>query len=260
MWKWEVADPRGSIVVVHGAGEHHGRYQWLAKKWNDIGLNVIMGDLPGQGRTRGKRGHIQSFRQYIDTVLEWLEAAKIDNLPVFLFGHSMGGLVSIRTLVETKGLSVHGVILSSPCLALYQPPSKGKELATKVLHRVTPTFSQNAGIRTDLATRNEEVREEYLKDELRVTKVSARWYQELTKAMRVSHRYPEKFPDVPLLVLQAGEDYLVDKFAVRDWFNSLSLREKGYKEWDGLYHEIFNEPEREAVFRYASMFVEQHLS
>ncbi|ARK31789.1 alpha/beta hydrolase [Halalkalibacter krulwichiae] len=255
MWKWEVADPRGIVVVVHGAGEHHGRYKWLAERWNEHGFDVVMGDLPGQGKTRGKRGHIQSFNQYLDTVCDWVEEARQKGLPIILVGHSMGGLVVIRTLMERNAALIMAVILSSPCLGLSQPPAKSKDLAAKMIHRIVPTMSQNSGIRSELVTRNEEIRELYLKDELRVTKVSARWYQELTKAMRLAMRYPEKFPNIPLLVLQAGEDHLVDKFEVRTWFDHVSTTEKFYKEWDGLYHEVFNEPEREDVFRYAVGFV-----
>lgn len=100
MWKWEVSEPRGVVVMVHGAGEHHGRYEWLAKKWNEHGFDVIMGDLPGQGKTRGRRGHIQSFQQYLDAVEEWLDATREKRLPILLLGHSMGGLISIRTVME----------------------------------------------------------------------------------------------------------------------------------------------------------------
>ncbi|MDV2886020.1 alpha/beta hydrolase [Alkalihalophilus pseudofirmus] len=255
MWKSEISEPRGVIVMVHGAGEHHGRYMWLAKKWNDHGFDVVMGDLPGQGKTRGTRGHVQSFNQYLDAVDEWMLEAKKKDLPIILFGHSMGGLVCVRSLMERNHTHITGVILSSPCLGLSSPPPKTKALATKLLHRVAPTFSAKSGLRTEHCTRNEEVREAYLKDELRVTRVTARWYQELTKAMHLANRYPEKMPNLPILVMQSGEDYIVDQIAVRDWFDHLLLTEKSYKEWEGLYHEIFNEPEREEVFRYAIGFV-----
>ncbi|WP_100373834.1 alpha/beta hydrolase [Bacillus sp. FJAT-45037] len=255
MWKWEISEPRGVVVIVHGAGEHHGRYKWLAKKWNEHGFDVIMGDLPGQGKTRGKRGHIQSFTQYLDSIEEWLEEARLKNMPIVLLGHSMGGLAVIRTLMERNPVQIVAAILSSPCVGLASPPPKTKALATKMIHRIAPTFSAKSGIRSEQCTRNEEIREEYIKDELRVTRVSARWYQELTKAMHIAKRYPEKMPNIPVLVMQSGEDYLVDQVAVRDWFDSLLLSEKYFKEWEGLYHEIFNEPEREEVFRYAIGFV-----
>lgn len=258
MRKWEVAEARGVVVMVHGAGEHHGRYEWLAKKWNEHGFEVIMGDLPGQGKSRGRRGHIQSFHYYLDVVEEWLDEARLRKLPIILFGHSMGGLIAIRTLMERDSSMIQCAVLSSPCLGLSQPPPKSKEFATKLVHRITPTLSAKSGIRTEHVTRNEEIREAYLKDELRVKKVSVRWYQELTKAMRLAHRYPEKFPNIPLLVLQAGEDLVVNKFDVLDWFDQLQLTEKYYKEWEGLYHELFNEPEREDVFRRTIGFINFH--
>ncbi|WP_078555568.1 alpha/beta hydrolase [Bacillus alkalicellulosilyticus] len=258
MLKWEVQQPRGVIVIVHGAGEHQGRYRWVAERWNAAGFHVITGDLPGQGKTRGKRGHIKSFTQYIDTIVSWYTEASKYELPVFLLGHSMGGLASIRTMMK-KQLPFHGVILSSPCLKLKKPPTPVKRWAAKTLHYVLPELQAKSGIQTHNVTRNEQIREEYLKDELRVTKVSLRWYQELTKAMQLSHQEVGKFPEVPILVMQAGDDYIVDKEATRQWFNALQLEDKSYKEWKGLYHEIFNEPERERVFEYAKSFVELHL-
>lgn len=167
----------------------------------------------------------------------------------------MGGLIVIRTLMERKIGLIKGAILSSPCLGLTEPPPKVKEISSKLLHRVMPTFSADSGLKTEHLTRNEEIREAYSKDELRVTKVTVRWYQELQKAIKIAHRYPEKFPDIPLMVMQSGADFVVDKEEVRAWFDLLPVQEKYYKEWEGLYHELFNEPERNSVFRHAIGFV-----
>ncbi|WP_059103744.1 alpha/beta hydrolase [Shouchella shacheensis] len=253
----DVEEPRGIVVIVHGAGEHSGRYDWLAGKWNDHGFDCLLDDLPGQGKSRGRRGHIDAFGQYIDAVDGWLKFAREKQLPIILFGHSMGGLISIRTLMERDNSFVQALVLSSPCLDLTHDVSVAKKAAAKVLQHVMPTFSVNSGIKSELATRDELVREAYVKDHLRVTKVSARWYQELEKAMRLTRRYPEKFPNIPVLTLQAGEDYLVDKEATRAWFNHLLITHKMYKEWGGMYHELFNEPEKEDVFRHTIGFINQ---
>jgi lysophospholipase len=85
--------------------------------------------------------------------------------------------------------------------------------------------------------------------------VSVRWYRELVKAIQIAHEKIADLPDLPLLVMQAGDDKIVDKTAVKAWFDQLSLSEKVYKEWPKLYHEIFNEPEREQVFLYAQTFL-----
>lgn len=258
MKKWNSEHAIGVVIIIHGAGEHHGRYRWVIDKFNKERLHVVAGDLPGQGQTRGKRGHIDSFDQYIDTIYNWYKEAAEYDLPVFLYGHSMGGLIAIRSMME-KHMPMKGVILSSPCLGLYEYPGKMKEWATKLLHRVTPTWGGESGIRTEYVTRSPEIREAYRNDELRVTKVSYRWYQELIKAMRISLMEAERFPDVPLFTMVSGDDYVVDKYAAHRWFNQLTTSDRSLKEWKGLYHELLNEPERDLVFRYVMRFIHTRL-
>src|SRR5690625_4042120 len=127
MGKWEAEDPRGVVFIIHGAGEHHARYKWLAQNWNEHGIDVMMSDLPGQGKTRGIKGHIRTFNQYLDTVDEWLQKARKKALPIILLGHSMGGLIAIRLVME-RSIPLKGVILSSPCVGLSEPPTRLKEL------------------------------------------------------------------------------------------------------------------------------------
>ena len=160
MWKWEAeGTAKAVIVMVHGSMEHHGRYKWLAQMWKSSGYHVVMGDLPGQGTTtRAFRGHIDSFDEYLDAVKIWLEAAYEYSLPVFLLGHSMGGLISIRLLQEEEW-DIAGVILSSPCLGLKRQPSKMLNLLSYGLNVVYPKFKVDSGLSSDLITRNKEVRE-----------------------------------------------------------------------------------------------------
>lgn len=252
--KWEVARPVGVVIIVHGKGEHIGRYEWLIQKWNEKNYHVIGGDLCGFGRHPGKKGHIRSFQQYVDQVVSWYEAAKQYKLPVFLLGHSFGGLVVIVTMLE-KHLNVHGVILSSPCLKLKNLPPLPKVLGAKLIHRFVPGFMADSQISKQPATRNVEIREKFRRDPLRVTKVSVRWYIELEKAMKRSFKEAKQFPNVPLLLMQAGEDGIIDKEGVKQWYHLLSIETKIYKEWPHLYHELFNEPEQEEVFHYAEKFV-----
>ena len=258
MVKWECEEAKAVIIIVHGGGEHSGRYQWLKDQWNQNQYHVILGDLPGQGKTNGKRGHIDSFNQYIDTVYSWYREAYSYGLPIFILGHSIGGLIVIRTLMEKK-LEVNGVILSSPCLSIVDPPSASKKAIAKAIHTVNPEFLFKSGLNTHLVTRNETIREEYLKDELRVRKVSVRWYFEMDKAMNKAIHKTDLFPNVPVLLVQSGEDYIVDKYVGKKWFNCIESDEKWYKEWPGLYHEVFNEPERLTVLQYALNFTNVHI-
>nr|WP_017552509.1 alpha/beta hydrolase [Heyndrickxia coagulans] len=260
MWKWEADEnPKAVIVMVHGAMEHHRRYSWLIEMWRSSGYHVVMGDLPGHGMTsRAKRGHIDSFDEYTTEIKEWVTAAYQFDLPIFLLGHSMGGLAVIR-LLEQEHLKIAGVILSSPCLGLVQYPSKLLGLLSIGLNRIAPGLRFNSPLTVQMATRNKDIQMQAVNDSLMLTKVSVRWYRELLAAMRQAHMDTVRLPDVPFLVMQAGNDKIVDKGAVVNWFNQTSVSEKLYKEWPKCYHEIFNEPEREDVFLYAKNFVENRL-
>ena len=260
MWKWETdGDAKGVIVIIHGAMEHHGRYKWLTQMWLSAGYHVVMGDLPGQGMTtRAFRGHIDSFDEYLEEVKSWIEDAYDYSLPVFLLGHSMGGLIAIRLLQEEEW-DIAGVILSSPCLGLMTHPPKYLTAISHGMNIVMPKFRVDTGLTPQMATRNSEIRESDTNDTLYITKVSVRWYRELVQAMKDAFEEIPEFQDVPLLMMQGGDDKVVNKKAVREWFNYNLASEKQYKEWPKLYHEIFNEPERDDVFQYALSFVENRL-
>lgn len=256
MWVWESEKAKGVFVIVHGANEYHVRYKWLIQRLVDEGYHVVMGDLPGQGQKPKMKGHIDSFEEYLTTIEQWHHKARQYKLPIFLLGHSMGGLAVIQAMLH-KNLSVHGVILSSPCLGLVNPPSKLKHYSAFLLNKVLPKLR----LPTNLAkvTRCEEMLKRDETDEYIVKKVSVRWYNELSRAMAESHEKVEKFPAIPLLILQGGEDLIVDKKAVFHWFNQLQVTDKYYKEFPELYHEVFNEPEKETVFYVAKQFADQHL-
>ncbi|MGM9929911.1 MAG: lysophospholipase [Bacillus sp. (in: firmicutes)] len=260
MYKWETeGDAKAVIVIVHGAMEHQGRYKWLIEMWRSEGYHVLMGDLPGQGLTsRARRGHIYSFDEYIITVKDWIQQAYQYHLPVFVLGHSMGGLIAIRLLQEEE-VDIAGLILSSPCLGLLVQPSKAVQAASAILNVTFPRYKSETGLSIKSVTRNKEVIEESLNDPLFVTKVSVRWYRELMDAIKEAFENLPEFDDVPFMLMQAGEDRIVDKVPVKEWFNYTKNSEKYYKEWPGLYHELFSEPEREDVFNYAKFFVENRL-
>ncbi|MCD7032660.1 alpha/beta hydrolase [Metabacillus sp. GX 13764] len=258
MWKWKAENPKGVVVAVHGAAEHHRRYRWLIEMWRCSGYHIIMGDLPGQGTTTRQRGHIDSFDEYIKEVNGWIEEAGRYELPVFLLGHSMGGLIVIRSLQE-KHHNLSGVILSSPCLGIVHKPNPALDILSRGLNVLAPSLRLDSGLSIDIATRNKAIRDEDENDSLYVRKVSVRWYRELIKAMEEAHAKINDFPDLPVLLMQGGDDKIVDKSAVRTWFNKLGVLEKSYKEWKGFYHEIFNEPDREQVFKMAKHFADGHL-
>ncbi|MBM7096349.1 alpha/beta hydrolase [Bacillus sp. H-16] len=258
MWKWEVKDKeaKGVFVVVHGAGEYHVRYEWVVRRLNDFGYHVIMGDLPGQGTTTGRRGHVNSFDDYFKAVIPWMKEAKKYDLPVIQLGHSMGGLISLLVQKEvTSSLRPDILVLSSPCLGLANIPPLYKRAISKSLTRLLPTVSLPSGLAPGSGTRDEWMRARDLKDAMLVKNVSARYYAELVKAIKRAHDESDAFPNLPLFVMQGGEDLIVNKEEVKRWFNKLDIEDKAYREWPDFYHEVLNEPGKEDVFLHMLAFV-----
>ncbi|UTR11464.1 alpha/beta hydrolase [Evansella sp. LMS18] len=261
MWKYEAKDAKAVFVIVHGAGEYHVRYNWVVEQLTKLQYHVVLGDLPGQGTTTGPSGHINSFNDYIVNVAKWLSEAKQYELPVILLAHSMGGLISIHTLMKMNEKDLpDAVILSSPCLGLANDPPVSKKLMASILNIAAPRFRFPSGLAPGSGTRSEEMRKRDVADPLLVKKVSARWYTELVKAMKQAQERTDAFPDIPVLVSQGGTDLIVNKERGRAWFDKLPVSNKYYREWEGLYHEVLNEPEQDRVFAHMLGFVTLNIS
>ncbi|PYZ97118.1 phospholipase [Alteribacter lacisalsi] len=262
MWKWEVKNgtAKGVFVIVHGAGEYHVRYDWVVRQLNRHGYHVIMGDLPGQGTTTGRRGHVNEFQDYFRKVNPWLREARKYGLPVIQLGHSMGGLISLLVQNEVKpSLRPDILILSSPCLGLANIPPLYKRALSKGLNRLWPTLSLPSGLEPGSGTRDEKMRVRDVSDAVLVKKVSVRYYAELTASIRRAHTEVERFPDLPLYVMQGGDDRIVDKEEVKRWFNNLDISDKAYREWPGFFHEVLNDPGKEEVLLQMLAFVTARL-
>lgn len=258
MEKLESARDRATIILVHGAFEHMGRYKELVERFRRDGFSVIYGDLPGQGLSDGKKGHIRSFGDYVETIQSWYEQADPEKA-VFLLGHSMGGLAAIR-FMEEKQPELAGVVLSSPAVSIRNKAARPLEALSYLLNVFAPSLRMKAGQNPENVTRNQIKVEEFRQDPLVIDKVSVRWYREFQKAGNRAFQQAGRFPDVPLLVMQAAEDLLVEPGRTKEWFNLVDTSEKSYKLWPGLYHEIFNEPENDQVYQYTRSFLNQHIT
>ncbi|MGE5701702.1 MAG: lysophospholipase [Clostridia bacterium] len=248
---WMVDEPLATVILVHGTGEHHGRYEHVARFLNNRGFQVASGDLPGWGRTPGRKGHIEQFDDYIEAVAGWVaeeqQTKQSDNYPVFLLGHSLGGLIAARyveTYAGQHGLA--GLVLSSPCLQLRLAISPWKRKLADVLNELMPTLRLGNGIAPFQVSRDPRVREAYVKDPYNYAKVSVRWFHELQTAMEASFQ-EEKRVDLPVLTVQAGADSLVNPDAVEQFVYALPVADKQFVKYEGLYHEVLNEPEKEIV-------------
>jgi acylglycerol lipase len=254
VWQsWKPPTPGGVIVIVHGLAEHGGRYRETAKFLADNGWAVYVCDLRAHGLSpnppKAGRVHVNRFTDYFRDVEAMTDLARSENpgLPLFILGHSMGGLISIRYVLERpEGLA--GAIISSPALGTHPAfkPPVFLRILVRVLSFLAPRVLVDSELDTDAISRDPEVVKAYREDPLVSEKISARWYSEILKSMKKSHQAAGSLR-VPMLLMQSGEDRLVDPAAPGRWAEAAPAALMERVTWDGLYHEMLNEPEKDRV-------------
>ncbi len=261
---WSPAAPRGVIVVVHGLAEHCGRYQETAEHLSARGWAVVAGDLRAHGLSadppKAGRVHVGRFEDYFKDVdaLIGLAREHYPELPLYLLGHSMGGLISIRYSLDYPE-RLAGVVISSPALAIH-PESKPPlllRLVVGILSRLAPRVRFASDLDTEAISRDPDVVKAYIDDPLVSDKVSARWYAEFLKSMKKAHKDAASLT-LPMLLMQSGSDLLVDPDAPRRW---AAMASDGLVElvvWEDFYHEMFNEPQKDRVREKLITWLQKH--
>ena len=250
---WTPVSPRGVIVIIHGLAEHGGRYRETAEFLSSNGWAVYACDLRAHGLSSDPPGagrvHVNHFADYfldVDALIK-LAQSNHEGLPLFMLGHSMGGLISIGfALQNPDGLA--GVIVSSPALGThpdFQPPTVLK-LMVSILSRIAPRLLVDSNLDTLAISRDPDVVRAYIDDPLITQKVSTRWYGEIIKAIKSVHQSAPTLR-IPMLLMQSGADRLVDPDAPRRFSEAAPAGMVELVVWDGLYHEMFNEPEKDRV-------------
>ncbi|MEJ2534413.1 MAG: lysophospholipase [Gammaproteobacteria bacterium] len=252
---WTAERPRGAIALVHGLAEHSGRYEATGRFLADAGWSVFAVDLRGHGRSpdgaRPGRVHVDRFVDYRKDVaaLEGLVREHAGALPRFLMGHSMGGLITIDYLLARPAAFAGGIV-SSPALAPHPdalPPRPIVWLA-RLLSLLAPRKLFPSDLDPAYLSHDEAVVRAYVEDPLVSRRVSARWYVEMMKAMRTVHEAAPSL-SVPLLLMQSGADRMVAPEAASAWAAAAPDGLVELEVWDGLFHEMLNEPEKDRVRR-----------
>lgn len=249
-----VDNPKAVVLTIHGSGEHFGRYKHVAEWFNQNQIAMIGGDLPGLGKSKEKRGHVNNFQDYLNKVDEWLKYTqeKLPNTPIFLFGHSMGGLIVLRYMEELKNKNaIKGFIVTSPGISLKLKVPKWEVTMAKVLNNIFPTMKLENGIKSNQVSRSKNIVDKYGTDPLNYSKVSVRWFIEFQNAMKEVWEKADNINklDIPLIFIQAGEDQLVDANEADKFSKLLNNESFTYLNVPGLYHEILNEPEKETYLK-----------
>jgi len=250
---WIPHDPVGTIVLVHGLAEHSTRYKETAEFFSANRWAVFTADLRGHGLSADKRHasrvHVKAFSDYsrdVDALItDCLQTVK--DKPLFLLGHSMGGLITLGYVLDFPE-KLTGAVVSSPALGThpdFEPPRLLKYLV-KLLSRIAPRMSFKSDLDTSSVSRDPLVVKAYEDDPLITKKVTARWYDSMMKAMKTVNDNAALLR-LPLLLMQSGADKLIDPMAAGRWAETAPAEHVELVVWEGLYHEMLNEPERAQV-------------
>lgn len=246
-YRWERPDQKvikTDIVIVHGAGEHLGRHETLAKFLIAKGYSVLRFDLRGAGKSTGLKGHVDRFSDYTTDLLAVIEEFYPNTKPVLL-GHSLGGLIAATFAIQHSE-RISALVLSSPALALSMELPPWKKGLAKVLANLCPTLRMPNGIPLDKLAHDPEVARRYAADPLCYGKASTRWYQELVQTMPFTQANAKKIT-VPTLLMVGTSDAIVDHDSAQSFYMDLEVEDKKIVVYDGAYHEIFNDDCQEAA-------------
>lgn len=241
---WELSEPRGTLLIVHGLGEHSARYRTMAADLRARGFSVYALDLRGHGRSQGRRGHVRSFLELVADVRAVLDVVG-GAWPRFLLGHSLGGLVVLRVLQSASDKVATGAVLSAPALALPPNSPRWKRVLGTLLSPILPTLPLANGIDPLHLSHDPDVVAAYRSDPLVHDRVTPRFFTEASSAMARALAEADRVR-VPLLLLAPGEDRVVAGAATLELADKLGERAT-LKRYPGLFHESLNELGRDAV-------------
>ena len=239
-------EPKAVVCLLHGLGEHCSRYDHVARALNQAGYAMLAFDLRGHGRSGGPRGHAPSSEAFLEDIDHLFDQAekRYPGKPLFLYGHSLGGILALyyclRRKPDISGLVSTGAGLRSPLME-----QKLKVAFANTMAAILPTMTLATGLNTEHLSREPQVAQDYRNDPLVHYKASLAMASSTIRAAQWTMEHAAEF-NVPLLLMHGTADQLTYPSGSQEF----SRRVSGsctLRLWDGLYHEIHNEPEKEQV-------------
>jgi len=238
--QWQPENSKAVVMLVHGLGEHCQRYEHLAAHLNNNGYALSSMDLPCHGKSEGPRGHVDSFDLFEDAALELYKHTQEanPNQPIFLLGHSMGGLIATRLLLKHQD-KFQGALLSG---AAIQSPQEPPAWQVGLIKGIAKLFPKAKMLALDASA----------------VKLSAQFLVSMTNAMEQCKDEASKIK-LPLKIMHGSADVMTAPEGSQLLYHAVSSSDKEITLYDGLFHEIFNEPEGESIFAEMISWMDQRV-
>ena len=240
---------KGVVVLLHGMGEHFGRFKHVADFFSTIGYATVGMDHRGHGNSGGKKGHTPSYDQLMNDIDVLMNKIKemFPGKSIVLYGHSMGGNLAANYALRKKP-SLKGLILTGPYFRLaFNPPAWKVKLAS-ITAAIIPTLTQATGLEVEAISRDPKVVEAYKADPLVHDRISSAFFVNVHSAGSYAIEHASEL-SVKTLAMHGTADRLTSSTGTEKFANR-NPQNVELKLWDGFYHEIHNEPERQQVFDY----------
>jgi acylglycerol lipase len=252
-------EPKAVLLIVHGLAEHSGRYGNVVNHLVPLGYAVYGIDHLGHGKSEGTRVYVERFDDYTNTLKVYFDKIRgwQPDKPIFLVGHSMGGLIGAAYLLDYQA-ELAGAVLSGPAVKIPKYVTPFILFMGKMLSALTPKYGL-LPLDANGVSRDPAVVQAYVSDPLvHRGKATARLAAEMLKAMQTISSQAARIT-LPILIVQGSADRLVDPAGARMLHDAVSSVDKEIKIYDGFYHEVFNEPEHDKVLHDVEIWLEAHL-
>jgi alpha-beta hydrolase superfamily lysophospholipase len=244
---WKIEQPKKIVCIVHGLGEHSGRYEHLAEIFSESSITTFALDLRGHGQSEGKRGHAKNIDDLIADTEELMKIARViyNDLPMIIFGHSMGGNLVARLVSKKPTKEIAGFALSAPWLQLAFDPPKWKLVLGKYIANIIPSLTQPNGLNTKYLSKDETEIKKYEEDPLVHGQISARLFSEIVKSGKELQKIAGI--DIPGFCYYGLSDKIIDSTASHQFATKNNLKWMGY---ENVYHEPHNDSEKAQVIKH----------
>ena len=240
---------RAVVCLVHGIGEHGGRYAHVADSLTQAGYVLFTFDIRGHGQSEGPRGHTPSYEALLQDISSLLEVAnkQFSQLSFFLCGQSLGGNLVLNYILRRQP-QLKGAIVTAPFLRPAFELPAFKMILVKIVNQLFPAFSQKSGLDTKILSHDTEAVHDYENDPLVHDHISARMFIGVYQSGQWALEHASEF-SLPLLLMHGGADRLASSKASREFADKIN-KNCTFKIWDGFYHKILNELGKEKVVKF----------